>query len=80
MTSHAHTWALLNSALRRYRCTECGVIGVAKFGRRGIAPYTCQQEIARRDGNRTHCGQPAVYVTALRTQSRCAEHNKVNAA
>lgn len=74
MTPHAHTWSLLNSALRRYRCTDCGVIGHACRGRRGIVPFACQHELARNAGDRTHCGKPAVYVTALRAQTRCADH------
>ena len=67
---HSHTWTLSNPALRRYRC-ECGAQGHALPGRRGIVPYACQAEI---DENRSHCGKPAVFVTAIRTQSRCSEH------
>jgi len=70
---HSHTWTLSNPALRRYRC-ECGAYGHALPGRRGIVPFLCQHENARTEGDRSHCGKPAVFVTAIRTQSRCGEH------
>ncbi len=72
--THAHTWTLLNAALRRYRCA-CGAIGHALPGRRGIAPYLCQHAIGP---ERTHCAKPASHVTGIRTQSRCAEHAPAN--
>lgn len=70
MTAHAHTWTLVNAALRRYRCA-CGVIGFARAGKRGVVPYLCQQAIG---AARVHCARPATYVTGIRTQSRCDEH------
>lgn len=82
--SHAHTWQLINAALRRYRCTGCPVIGHALPMRKGIVPYACQHELGDRydqDG-RKHCGAPAVVVGASRTANRCAAHAaaKVEAA
>ncbi len=74
---HAHTWTLINSVLRRYRCTgpSCKVVGYAPAGRRRqIVPYACQHEL---DG-RKHCGKPATHVTHLRTAHRCAEHDPHN--
>jgi len=69
---HAHTWLLINSALRRYRCTDpaCNVVGYAPASRRLILPYKCQQEL---DG-RKHCAKDATHAGHLKTQHRCAEH------
>jgi hypothetical protein len=69
--THSHTWQLINSALRRYRCSACNVIGYAPANqRRVILPYVCKLEV---DGRR-HCGKPAVHAGHLATQHRCGEH------
>jgi hypothetical protein len=71
MTIHAHTWTLINSPLRRYRCTGCNVIGYALVNRRSqILPYKCQQELE----GRKHCAAPATFVGHFKTQHRCQEH------
>ena len=70
---HAHTWLLINSVLRRYRCTDptCNVVGYAPVGRRRtVLPYKCQHELE----GRKHCSKPAIVAGHLKTQHRCAEH------
>lgn len=69
---HAHTWTMINAALRRYRCTDpaCNAIGYSPFGRKGVIPYRCQHEL---DG-RKHCRAPAVHAGHIKTQHRCAQH------
>jgi hypothetical protein len=73
---HAHTWTLINAALRRYRCADpiCNVIGYKRINGRGPIPYVCQHEFARPTLNRKHCGAPAVFVDIARTANRCADH------
>lgn len=80
VTPHSHTWMLVNAALRRYRCTECPVIGRERepapfYRQRGqatrpveIVPFVCQH-------GTPHCGADAVHVDAAnRNKNRCAEH------
>jgi hypothetical protein len=79
---HAHTWIIINSALRRYRCTDpqCGVVGHAPPNRRRvIVPYACKFEVGNRNApsGRMHCGKPAVFAGHLATQHRCADHASV---
>lgn len=77
MKRHEHNWQLINSPLRRYRCTDttCNVVGYRPAARSVIIPYVCQLEQGDRSaGNRKHCGKPATHVAHSRTAHRCAEH------
>ena len=65
--NHEHVWTLINPVFKRFRC-DCGVIAYQKNGKH--IPYVCQEQLEQQ----RHCGQPAVYVTIERQQSRCHLH------